>query len=125
MLKKAKVIPNEPGLLVFVEAVRIMRMVFGPQRGKEILIPRRFVGASAREVATDEVSDRSKPVVWRFLCGNVSGGDDLRSAPAWREERIEIPLDVADAREPLEQELLPGHRQITWYVQSPEERPKG
>lgn len=103
-MKKTSSIANKPAQCVAVQSSRTIRH---PITGEKATVLVQFVGCSAREVSAeaDEAMRSTAPIVWRFLCGKSSGGDDLKTDPAWREVRIEIPAAVPDATERLEDEL--------------------
>jgi hypothetical protein len=103
MWERVQSLPNEPGQMVSVQWARGMMIRFGPQSGKVALIPEGLIGSSAREITASQSKD-GVPVVWRFIRGFKSGGDDLSRSPAWREERVEVPAG-ADVIETLEEEL--------------------
>ncbi len=106
-MRPTEQIPNEPDLLVGVSFTVSHRLHFGRRAGQTIDVPVQYVGASAREVSGELSAEarRSAPIVWRFICGIVSGGDDPRSEPPWRELRVEVPSGMSDARSALEREL--------------------
>lgn len=117
MWEQVTEIPNEPGQMVSVIWARELVMRFGPNAGKTVKIPAGLVGSSACEISAEESSE-GKPVRWRFFRGLKSGGDDLKSEPAWDEFSFELPSDVKGARERLEEELSIGWP-TTWFVLRP------
>jgi hypothetical protein len=120
-------VPNEPGLLVAVSFVRVVKTHFPPAAGKTFRVPTRFVGASARGVSAEanEAEQRKHPVAWRFLRGEHTGGDDVRTDPPWVEWRVEIPSRVKDARKALEKHLSSGGgaEEFRWFVMLPGQSP--
>lgn len=115
MWREVTSIPNKPAMFVSVEFRRSMEMTFGPNRGKCIDVVTRFVGSSAGEVPVDEAR-KLKEVVWRFIQGQVSGGDDLERSPAWNEKRIVVPLTETDALKAIAMGLSLVPSKCRWFV---------
>ena len=123
-MTETKTVRNEPNLLVAVWFVRKVKTYFPPHAGKTFHMPVSFVGASAREVSFElsAARQREHPVVWRFIRGESTGGDDPRTDPPWVEHRVEFPSKVRDARNVLEKALagVGEDQQFRWFVMSPE-----
>lgn len=117
-MKQVTTIPNEPQQMVAVSFFRRVQLRFGPRAGQVLWAPVAFVGSSALEVSAEEAGSREAtrlPIVWRFIAGQGSGGDDLKTEPAWHERRVEIPRDVTDAAEYLQHEEFEG-TDFRWYL---------
>ena len=122
-MKAVKTIPNEPALIVAVKFTRTMQRQFGPHRGKTIIVPMQFVGASAREVSAEMgAAERSRTnVIWEFFRGDTSGGDDPVAESPWHKYRVEIPPDVRDICSFIESGIFQGYSNFNWYLMEPEQ----
>jgi hypothetical protein len=114
MWEEVSELPNEPALLVSVQWKRVMRIRIGAQAGKDAHIPQALVGSSAREITAGEPSE-GKPVVWKFFRGHSSGGDNLKSDPAWRQERFKLKT-AGNVLDTLNEKLGIYGVDIKWYV---------
>jgi hypothetical protein len=94
---------------------------FGPKRGEVLLTPMRFVGVSAREISCElPAAERiGVAVVWRFFSGSETGGDDPKTEPPWKEERIEVPSDQNSASKFIEQSAFGFGQNFRWFLMEP------
>lgn len=117
-MKQVTAIKNEPAQMIAVSYFRTFRSFMGRTAGQVYHIPVAFVGSSAREVCADEANSSEAmrmPVVWRFVAGQASGGDDLQTDPAWHERRVEIPAEVTDVVKYLQDNEFEG-ADFRWYL---------
>jgi hypothetical protein len=114
-MKKVDTIPNLPGLCVAVRYEVEGVYAFGQKKGQTFLSPVRCVGVSGREVFSELPQDEREesPVVWRFITGCETGGED--SNP-WNETRIEIPSMEENASEFITRSQALKGKNFQWFA---------